>query len=481
MKKILIYGDSNTWGDNFILGERIPDECQWPNILQKSIGSNFKVIQEGLPGRLAGDEENEKTFKNGKNTFISTFRTQAPVDIMIISLGTNDLQLKYNKSYDKILKDLLWYKEIIANMYEDLEDRKKYFVNESMPQIIYILPINFDYIENAKIIFDKNCEEKRQKIIQEFPKYVDSDTKIISFNDLTLFDDGIHLNYEGHKKLASEVEEVLDMIKNENLLRFRKSIKMDVYGLENIPDNGVCIFIANHNCLMDIFYLPAALKNDCVSLISPRLMYKKDISRQDTVKRLLYSMPIEAHGGTKYAQMCLEQAVSILCSGIDVAIFPEGAYIEPNNNIFKGRTGASRILFDAKSKGIDINFIPVAIEVISNNLDLDNYNVCDDKINIYILDKVDYEKDYTKYIESNEKSVKNMALHSVVELGMKSIAKALNKVYCDDYIVLRPKKNVIFRDGSTVDTYLAQECKYLKKYEDELLERKKEILDILKS
>lgn len=49
MKKVLIYGDSNTWGDNFILGKRIPDENQWPNILQKSLNDKFKIIQEGLP------------------------------------------------------------------------------------------------------------------------------------------------------------------------------------------------------------------------------------------------------------------------------------------------------------------------------------------------------------------------------------------------------------------------------------------------
>ena len=35
MKKILIYGDSNTWGDNFFLGKRIDDDKQWANILQK--------------------------------------------------------------------------------------------------------------------------------------------------------------------------------------------------------------------------------------------------------------------------------------------------------------------------------------------------------------------------------------------------------------------------------------------------------------
>lgn len=44
MKKILIYGDSNTWGDNFFLGRRIDDDKQWANILQKKLGSDYKVI-----------------------------------------------------------------------------------------------------------------------------------------------------------------------------------------------------------------------------------------------------------------------------------------------------------------------------------------------------------------------------------------------------------------------------------------------------
>ena len=208
MKKVLIYGDSNTWGDNFILGERIPDDKQWPNILQNSLGSEFKIIQEGLPGRLAGNDEKEKVYKNGKDSFIATFRTQAPVDVLIISLGTNDLQLKYNKDYMDIISDLAWYKEIIYEMFEDLDDRKKYFVNETLPEIIYILPVNFDYIENAKVIFDINCEEKRKLIIQEFSKQV-KNVDTISFNDISLFDDGIHLDFNGHKLMASKVKEKL--------------------------------------------------------------------------------------------------------------------------------------------------------------------------------------------------------------------------------------------------------------------------------
>ena len=98
MQKILVYGDSNTWGDNFITGKRIPEEKQWVNILRKKYINKYQFFQEGLPGRIAGDDEKIKTYKNGKSTFVSTFRTNAPVDKVIIALGTNDLQLKYQKS-----------------------------------------------------------------------------------------------------------------------------------------------------------------------------------------------------------------------------------------------------------------------------------------------------------------------------------------------------------------------------------------------
>ena len=207
MKKILIYGDSNTWGDNFITGERIPEEKQWVNILRTKYENKYRFFQEGLPGRIAGNEETIKTYKNGKDTFISTFRTNAPVDKIIIALGTNDLQIKYQKTKDKIIEDLLWYKQQIEESYADLEDQKKYFNDKKLPEIIYILPINFDYQDKASVIFDKESEEKRQQIIKEFQK--DKKLKTIVANDLELFDDGIHLNYQGHEQMASLVERFL--------------------------------------------------------------------------------------------------------------------------------------------------------------------------------------------------------------------------------------------------------------------------------
>lgn len=210
MKKILIYGDSNVWGDNFFSGQRIPDDKQWVNILRKKLGDNYLIFQEGLPGRLASSKDKDKPFKNGQSTYISTFKTNAPVDMVIIALGTNDLQLKYNSTSQEVIDSLLWYQEVTREIFQDLEDRKKYFVKETMTEFLYILPINIDYEGGAKGIFNKESEQKRQEIITYFKN---NNIKCIISNDMELFEDGLHLNYEGHKKQAALVEGVI--LKNE--------------------------------------------------------------------------------------------------------------------------------------------------------------------------------------------------------------------------------------------------------------------------
>ena len=175
------------------------------NILRKKYNKEYLFLQEGLPGRIAGNDEIMKKYKNGQDTFISIFRTNAPVDTVIISLGTNDLQLKYNKSSDDIIKDLLWYKDKIEESFNDEEDKIKYF-NSKMPNIVYILPVNFDYQVNASAIFDIECEKKRQEIIKYFAK---ENISIITADNLDLFEDGIHLSYQGHKDMVKIVEQGL--------------------------------------------------------------------------------------------------------------------------------------------------------------------------------------------------------------------------------------------------------------------------------
>lgn len=204
MKSILIYGDSNVWGDGDPSGKRIPMQCQWTNILRSKLNNEYLIYQEGLPGRLAGTEEEKLIYKNGLVTFLSTYRSLAPVDILIIALGTNDLSNYYKKTSDKVIQDLLEYTKIIENQFSDLKYRNKYF-NSVKPRIIYILPSNFDYILRANDVYSELSEKYRLEVIKYFFENKDK-YEFVVYNNAELFEDGIHFNLNDHQNMAKLVK-----------------------------------------------------------------------------------------------------------------------------------------------------------------------------------------------------------------------------------------------------------------------------------
>ena len=257
------------------------------------------------------------------------------------------------------------------------------------------------------------------------------------------------------------------MNKLDELKKIREQINLVVKGLENYDSQVPSLFIANHNCLLDIFYLPMAIPEQIVSLISSRLIYKKEIKRQELVNKYLDTLPIEAHGGKVYSDLCLKYASQTLENGNSLSIFPEGAYVS-EQVIHKGRTGATRILYDTKSKGIDVNLIPISINLGGIKADLDDYSAFDENVLVTILNPIDYSEQYYEYINTKDVRQKNLLLHIPIDNGMKQIAKNLGREYKDEYIQLRPKGNVIFSDGSTIPTSLAHEDIYIKKYEEQI-------------
>src|SRR4051812_42274739 len=101
VKNILCYGDSLTWGyiansfnfETFAMG-RYPLQERWTGILQNKLGNNYKVIEEGLCGRTTNIEDPlmpPGTSANGKTFLANCLFTAAPLDLVILFLGMNDL------------------------------------------------------------------------------------------------------------------------------------------------------------------------------------------------------------------------------------------------------------------------------------------------------------------------------------------------------------------------------------------------------
>lgn len=93
MKTILVYGDSLTWGS--VPGEprRHDRKVRWPNVMSNQLGQEYEIITDGLRGRLtAYDEHLSDSNRNASQTLPTALYSHAPLDLVILMLGTNDMQ-----------------------------------------------------------------------------------------------------------------------------------------------------------------------------------------------------------------------------------------------------------------------------------------------------------------------------------------------------------------------------------------------------
>ncbi|WP_165224541.1 SGNH/GDSL hydrolase family protein [Affinirhizobium pseudoryzae] len=93
MKTILAFGDSLTWGADPTTGLRHPIAYRWPDVLERELGGEARVISEGLGGRTTCyDDHTGPSCRNGAKALQVALASHMPLDLVIIMLGTNDLK-----------------------------------------------------------------------------------------------------------------------------------------------------------------------------------------------------------------------------------------------------------------------------------------------------------------------------------------------------------------------------------------------------
>lgn len=89
MQSVLAYGDSLTWGSRPGIEGRHAKADRWPTVLSDLTG--HEVFADGLRGRTtAFDISVSPADMNGAKMLPSVLHTHAPVDLVILMLGTND-------------------------------------------------------------------------------------------------------------------------------------------------------------------------------------------------------------------------------------------------------------------------------------------------------------------------------------------------------------------------------------------------------
>jgi lysophospholipase L1-like esterase len=143
-KRILVFGDSNAWGWQAVAGgapvTRLSDSRRWAGVLQTGLGADYKVVVDGLSGRTVSSSypENVATLSgaefSGENTLRIALAREAPLDLVLIMLGTNDVQAQLGRQTDEIAEGIGKLVAIVRKDYAGV------FTKYGAPKVLVIVP-----------------------------------------------------------------------------------------------------------------------------------------------------------------------------------------------------------------------------------------------------------------------------------------------------------------------------------------------------
>ena len=211
MKNILCFGDSNTWGYSPQDGSRFPPNVRWTGTLQKTLGIDYNIIEEGLNGRttfINEEGEDARPFRSGSDVFSMILESHRPLDLVTIMLGTNDLKLEFNLSVEEIAQGVKELCEIVLS--------SEYLI-DNPPKLLLISPIHIgSTIQPDQEEFFEQAREKSyrfsehyQRVAEELGIHFLDAAKIVSPSD----GEGVHWDADQHikfgKVLAQKATEIL--------------------------------------------------------------------------------------------------------------------------------------------------------------------------------------------------------------------------------------------------------------------------------
>ncbi len=207
-KRILCFGDSNTWGYTPVLHTRYDEDTRWTSLLQKELGNNYSIVESGINGRTTMYDDPERDFMNGLKALGYELIASKPLDLVIISLGTNDLKFTDAEGSSKGIDKLLEFLESANSLYGSTP------VFPNGPKVLVVSPIplgsNFDQVSTEEKMLGKYRESLR---FAEFFKPVCEKHNAL-FLDASLFakpseSDCCHMEPESHKALAKAICEMV--------------------------------------------------------------------------------------------------------------------------------------------------------------------------------------------------------------------------------------------------------------------------------
>ena len=210
MRSVLCFGDSNTHGQ--VPGgsplERFGWAERWPGVLQEKLGPDWRVIEEGLSGRTTiRDDPVEGEFKNGRRYLTPCMQSHAPLDLIIIMLGTNDLKRRFSQPASEVAMGIGCLVYYIKELCPGPQGK--------VPEILIISPPPIhDDLKEWNAIFD-GAPEKSRALALQFEIMADS-LEVHFFDAATIGEcdpaDGFHMSAAANLALGNALAQEIEAI-----------------------------------------------------------------------------------------------------------------------------------------------------------------------------------------------------------------------------------------------------------------------------
>ncbi len=208
MRRIVCFGDSNTYGFSPFDGSRYSADVRWTGVLDKLLGEKFEVVNEGKNARTIAFDDPYNDGCNGMADIGSCIDANAPFDLMIIMLGTNDLKAYFESTPQMIADNLLKMCELVR----EKTDAKLLLASPMLlGDQIELSPLHLEFgRQQVQYSFEL------APYIEAVAKKVGADFIDIAVVAMSSDVDCLHLIPEEHEKLAQAMHrKVLDVFREE--------------------------------------------------------------------------------------------------------------------------------------------------------------------------------------------------------------------------------------------------------------------------
>ena len=212
--RILAYGDSNTWGwvplSEGYPAQRLPDAKRWAGVLEHTLetqlGKGVTVVVDGLVGRttdLPSAEPNGLVAGedfSGANGLPEAIARHQPLDLVVIMLGTNDLQTGHARTPGDVANAAFDLGNIVT------ASSNTVFSSYGAPQVLIVAPPAYGDTSATPLggLFEAGELPSRELDTAFAAEAKERGTSFFDAGSVTTTDgvDGVHLSSENHLTLG---------------------------------------------------------------------------------------------------------------------------------------------------------------------------------------------------------------------------------------------------------------------------------------